>query len=289
MSTHIPTYRLDMFAQYDEAAAEVFCPREHREGGKGGAPIDRPYRSDYYKISLCLRGTAELKVNLQTWPVGPGCLVLVTPHIIKQWTHISDDYETLSVFFTSDFITTNNAHAGKLSFLLNPTTYVLPLAALEAANIAASFRFLQQKYHTPHANRKDIVKNIINGLLYELDDLYEQKATPLPATHPRGHVLTAGFKQLVQVHSAEVRSVAFYADKLCVTPKHLTEMVREVTGKTASDLITEAVVLEAKALLQTTMLPMHQIADRLHFADQFAFSRFFKKSTGLSPTAYKHM
>jgi AraC family transcriptional activator of pobA len=287
MSTHIPTYRLDMFAQYDEVAAEVFCPGEHGAGGKGVAPIDLPYRSDYYKISLCLRGSAELKVNLQTWAVVPGCVVLVTPHIIKQWTHISEDYETLSVFFTSDFLTTNNAHAGKLGFLLNPSTYVLPLAAPEAASIAASFRFLQQKYRTPHPNRKDIVQNIINGLLYELDARYTQQATPLPVTHPRGHVLTAEFKQLIQAHSAEVRSVAFYADKLCVTPKHLTEMVRAVTGKTASDLITEAVVLEAKALLQTTKLPMHQIADQLHFADQFAFSRFFKKSTGLSPTAYK--
>jgi AraC family transcriptional activator of pobA len=289
MSAHIPTYQLHMFAQDDEVAAEVFCPGEHRAGDKPAIPISTLYRSDYYKVSLCLRGTAELKVNLQTWPVAPGCLVLVTPHIIKQWTHISDDYETLSVFFTSDFITTNNAHAGKLGFLLSPTTYVLPLSAPEATNIAASFRFLQQKYRTPHPNRKDIVKNIINGLLYELDVLYDQKTTPLSAAQPRGHVLTAEFKHLVQAHSASARSVTFYADKLCVTPKHLTEMVREVTGKTASDLITEAVVLEAKALLQTTKLSMNQIADKLHFADQFAFSRFFKKGTGLSPTAYKQV
>jgi AraC-like DNA-binding protein len=277
-----------MFAHYDEAAAEVFCPAPEAKG-KAAAPIDIPYRSDYYKISICLRGSAELKVNLQTSTVGPGCLVLVTPHVIKQWTHISGDYETLSVFFTSDFITTNNAHTGKLGFLLNPPTYVLPLSAAEATNIAASFRFLVQKYHTPHANRKNIVKNIINGLLYELDALYDQKAAPLPPAYSRSQVLTAEFKQLLQAYSAQVRSVTFYADKLCVTPKHLTEMVREVTGKPASNLITEAVVLEAKALLQTTALPMSQIADKLHFADQFAFSRFFKKSTGLSPTAYKQV
>ena len=286
MNDHIPTYHLRMFADYDEAATEVFCP-EYHAGGKAVAPINIPYRSDYYKISLCLRGTAELKVNLQTSVVRPDCLVLVTPHIIKQWTHISDDYETLSVFFSSDFITANNAHVGKLGFLLNPTAYVLPLSALEAANIAASFRYLQQKYRTSHANRRDIVKNIINGLLYEIGALYDQMPNPRPLVQPRGQELTTEFKHLIQAHSVLARSVAFYADKLCVTPKHLTEMVREVTGKTASDLIAEAVVLEAKTLLQTTTLPMQQIADKLHFADQFAFSRFFKKSTGLSPTAYK--
>lgn len=288
MNNQIPTYQLHMFAHFDEVATEVFCP-EPRTRGNAMAPIALPYRSDYYKISLCLRGTAELKVNLQTSVVGPGCLVVVTPNIIKQWTHISDDYETLSVFFTSDFITANNAHVGKLGFLLNPSAYVLPLTAPEAENIAASFRFLQQKYRTPHANRRDIVKNIINGLLYEISGLYDQQPVPLAVAHPRSQGLTTEFKQLLQTYSASARSVTFYADKLCVTPKYLTEMVREVTGKTASDLITEAVVLQAKALLQTTTLPMTQIANELHFTDQFAFSRFFKKSTGLSPTAYKQV
>jgi len=60
-----------------------------------------------------------------------------------------------------------------------------------------------------------------------------------------------------------------------------------VTGKTASEWIEEAVVLEAKALLQNQDLTVAQISDLLHFADQSAFSRFFRKSLGLSPTAYK--
>ena len=287
MSDLIPTYQLRMFAQHDEVAAEVFCPPPHRAGGRPAVPIASPYRSDYYKISLCLRGSAELQVNLRPYAVGPGCLVLLTPHIIKQWTRMSDDYETLSVFFTSDFLTAHNAQAGRLGFLLSLTAYVLPLAAPEAASIAASFRFLEQKYRTPHAHRKDIVKNIITGLLYELGALYDQPPAPLPAAPTRGQALAAAFRQLVRAHSAHAHGVAFYADKLCVTPKHLTEMVREATGKPASDLIAEAVVLEAKALLQTTALPMARIAEQLHFADQFAFSRFFKQRAGLSPTAYR--
>ena len=287
MSDLIPTYYLHMFARYDEAAEEVFCPKAHQVQEKTTLPITIPYRSDYYKISLCLRGTAELKVNTESYPVVPGSVVLVTPHIIKQWTHFSDDYEALSIFFTSDFLTANNAQVGKLGFLRNPATYVLPLSASDVANIGSSFRFLQQKYYTSHPQRRNIVKNILNGLLYEVGTLFDQSPTTDSAAHSRSQVLTAAFKHLVQAHSARTRSVTFYADKLYVTPKHLTQMVREVTGKTASDLLAESVVLEAKALLQTTALPMSRIADQLHFADQFAFSRFFKQRTGFSPTAYK--
>jgi AraC-like DNA-binding protein len=81
--------------------------------------------------------------------------------------------------------------------------------------------------------------------------------------------------------------VQFYADALCITPRHLTELVKAVTGRTPSDWIAEAVALEAKALLQNPALAVQQVAASLHFADQFAFSRFFKNSTGLSPTAYR--
>jgi AraC family transcriptional activator of pobA len=286
MSESIPTYQLQAFASPDGAPAEVYFP-DYAAPAKPKIPLDRPYRGDYYKISLCLRGTAELKANLETYTVGPNCLVLATPDVIKQWLHLADDYETLSVFFTKDFITTNNAATGKLRFFVAPPTYVLQLSAAQAANLAASFRFFQQKYHTPSAERDNILKNILNSLLFEIGTLYEQQPAPVLASRTRSQQLATKFRQLVQTHCATARSVTFYAAALCITPKHLTELVKEVTGRTASHWIAEAVVLEAKALLQNPMLPIQQVAASLHFADQFAFSRFFKNSTGLSPTAYR--
>ncbi|WP_133271481.1 AraC family transcriptional regulator [Hymenobacter radiodurans] len=285
MSERIPTYQLQAFASYNDAPTEVYFP--DYASVKPQIPLDRPYRGDYYKISLCLRGTAELKANLETYTVTPNCLVLATPDVIKQWLHIPADYETLSVFFTKEFITANNAATGKLRFLVAPTTYVLSLSAAEAASLAVSLRFLQQKYYSSTAERDNILKNIINSLLFEIGALYEQQPAPLPTGKPRSQLLATAFKQLVQTHSATARGVAFYASQLCITPKHLTELVKDATGRTAGDWITAAAVLEAKTLLQNPALSIQQVAASLHFTDQFAFSRFFKKSTGLSPTAYR--
>ncbi len=286
MSERILTYQLQAFSSPDKAAVEVYFP-DYAAPAKPKIPLDRPYRGDYYKISLCLRGTAELKANLETHAVGPNCLILATPDVIKQWLRIADDYETLSVFFTRDFITRNNAATGKLRFFVAPPSYVVQLSAAQAASLAASLRFLQQKYNTPSAERDNILKSIINSLLYEIGTLYDQQPAPVLASRTRSQQLAAAFRQLVQAHHATVRSVAFYAAALCITPKYLSELVKEVTGRTASAWIAEAVVLEAKALLQTPGLPIQQVAASLHFADQFAFSRFFKNSTGLSPTAYR--
>ncbi len=285
MSDLIPTHQLQAFSGQHPAAAQVYFP--DYAAGRPKIPLDHPYRGDYYKISLCLRGRAEFKANLDPLPVTPGCLVLATPDVLKEWLAVSDDYETLSIFFTKDFITTNNAATGRLRFLVHPSTYVFQLPAAEAENVAASFRFLRQKYHSPHAERENILKNIINSLLYELRPLCEQPGAALLPGHTRGQQLAVAFRQLVQIHCASARSVRFYAARLCITPRHLNELVKDVTGRTASNWIAEAVSLEAKALLQNPALPVQQVAASLHFADQFAFSRFFKNSTGLSPTAYR--
>ena len=286
MSERIPTYQLRTITGPTQPAAEVFFP-DYAAAARPPIPLHQPYRGDYYKISLCLRGSAEVTVNLVTYSVAPGCLVLTPPDVIKQWLRVADDYETLSVFFTRDFIPAAHAARGGLGFFVGPAAYVSQLAAPEAAAIAASFRFLQQKYQMPHAQRDNILKSLLTSLLYEVGSLCERQPTAPAAGTGRGHLLAAAFRQLVQAHGTSARSVQFYAAALCITPKHLTELVKEATGRTARAWITEAVVLEAKALLQNPALPVQQVAASLQFADQFAFSRFFKKSTGLSPTAYR--
>jgi AraC family transcriptional activator of pobA len=91
----------------------------------------------------------------------------------------------------------------------------------------------------------------------------------------------------VNLHFLQERSVSFYANKLYITPGHLTETVREVTGKTPGEWITEAVVLEASVLLQNPAFTVAQIADMLHFPDQSTFGKYFKNVKGLSPAAYR--
>ncbi|UOQ77368.1 AraC family transcriptional regulator [Hymenobacter sp. 5516J-16] len=286
MSHLIPTYRLQYFSRPDDEVADVFFLDEYTH--TGGPPLGTPYRGNYYKIGICLRGTAELKANLETYVIEPGSLMLITPHIIKEWTSFSPDHDSLSVFFTPEFITTrNHIPVDHFQFLENASRHVLPLAAAEAMSITASLRLLQQKFQAAAPYRNQVIKSLINSLLYEVIGLYDQQQAARQATQTRGQLLTAEFKLLVNRYSTTERSVKFYADRLCITPKHLTETVKQTTGKTAGEWIEEAVMLEAKALLQNQQLTVAQVADLLHFTDQSAFSRFFRNSLGLSPTAYK--
>ena len=79
----------------------------------------------------------------------------------------------------------------------------------------------------------------------------------------------------------------FCAEQLGWTPKHLSGVVKEVSGKTVGEWIDEFVILEAKALLNSSSMNIQEIADRLSFANQSFFGKYFKHYTGMSPKEYR--
>lgn len=286
MSKNIPVYKLNILTKHAEDTLNVFFLNQKAE--RPTVPINIPYRANYYKIGICLQGRAELKANLETYTVEPDCIVTMSPHIIKQWTFMSDDFESLSIFFTKEFITTSNIiNPDKFQFFESVARHVFKISAVQAKNIIESLNFLQQKYNTPNAYTNEILRNLINSLLYETASIYDRQTVVSNSMQSRSQLLAFEFKKLLNVHFSTERSLKFYAGKLFISPKHLTETVKEVTGKTAGEWITEPVILEAKVLLQAPSLTIAQISDMLHFADQSTFGKFFKKNTGLSPVAYK--
>jgi AraC family transcriptional regulator, transcriptional activator of pobA len=103
----------------------------------------------------------------------------------------------------------------------------------------------------------------------------------------RKEEIMMSFLKLLPHHFKEERSVQYYASQLFVTPKHLTKTVKELTNKTCSEFIDEMVIIEAKVLLNDVSLSVANVADYLHFSDQFFFSKYFKNLTGLSPTQFR--
>ena len=93
--------------------------------------------------------------------------------------------------------------------------------------------------------------------------------------------------QLLEEHHVSERNVAFYADHLFLTPKHVSKVILEVSGKTPTQWIDEYVVLEAKSLLKYSNLTIQEIADYLNFSTQSVFGKYVKHKTGLSPREYK--
>jgi AraC family transcriptional activator of pobA len=286
MNSTIPLYQLTTLTKTAAEPAAVFFLGPNSTAPH--LPIDLPYRSSYYKIGICLRGSARLNVNLETYELGPNSVMLLSPYVIKQWPFMSDDCDSLSIFFTKEFISANGGpNLDAFSFFERDARHVFTLPPAEAESITVLLRAIEQKYDAPHVYREEILRSLIHILLHEMAPIYSAQHVSTKTIQSRSQLIAAEFKKLVNSHYATERSLAFYADKLCITPKHLAETVKEATGKRAVEWLAEAVLLEAHVLLQNPGLTVGQIADTLHFADQSTFGRFFRNNTGVSPAGYR--
>lgn len=285
MPTTIPTFTLSVLAAYEAKPAGVFMLE--REPAPLQLPCFQPFRSSYYNIGLCLHGRAELQVNLETYRLQPGCLLVLPAYCIKQWRYRSADFESLDVSFTADFLAPAPGwQLGQFAYFDGAAPHMLPLPPVLYARLQVAFEQLHYSYHEPHIDRTELVQSRLRVLLYETAAAYAALAGAADTGH-RAQLITRKFKQLLCAHCTSERQLAFYASQLCITPKHLTETARAATGRGASSFIAEAVTLEARLLLQNPNLTVAQVADHLHFADQSALARYFRRAVGQSPTAYR--
>ncbi|MBR5184398.1 MAG: AraC family transcriptional regulator, partial [Bacteroidales bacterium] len=82
-------------------------------------------------------------------------------------------------------------------------------------------------------------------------------------------------------------SPSFYSNQMCISTQYLSLILKEATGKTATEMIATEIIARAKALLRTPGTTIVQVVDALNFADQSTFGKFFKKNTGITPKKYQ--
>ena len=172
--------------------------------------------------------------------------------------------------------------------LVNP---VLRLSANATAKLFKQLRLVDDVLSDlGHNYRTEMVRTYFKGFALELGNLLIREQH-LPALDKQTlavkDTLMANFMDLVWKNFRERREVSFYAKELCVSTKHLARVVKSCTGKTPHEVIDAEVLGLAIQLLKNEEILVQQVADILHFTDQAAFSKFFKKYIKMSPSEYR--
>ena len=140
----------------------------------------------------------------------------------------------------------------------------------------------------PHLYVKEIMRSLIyitKAFVTELDSIEE--IVPHDFSHKEN--VFKIFLHLAATHFREHRQIDYYADRLCITNTYLSRIVREVSGRTVNNHLTQLLYDEACRMLATSDAPLGQIAFDLHFNDQSAFSNFFKTKASMTPKAFRGM
>lgn len=250
------------------------------------------FRSDFMTVFLLTKGELKLKINLKDYTVGKNNLIAIAPNAVKRLVKVSDNSMATIVSFTPGFL-------GKLGMPQNMselfeyfTTKYTPFWKLnqkDAGLVLSLIKQLDKRCNDleKYPFGKELLYHSFYTFLYEMRALSLKYAVQENTTMSRKETLVMNFTALVQQQFKSERNVQQYARQLFISPKYLTETVKEITGKNAGEIIDDYVVMEAKLLLDEPSLNISAIADRLHFSDQSFFSKFFKRHTGLSPKIYR--
>ncbi|MDR1880687.1 MAG: helix-turn-helix domain-containing protein [Tannerellaceae bacterium] len=247
--------------------------------------FDYPTKIDFTVVLICLKGTIEGSINLVNYTFEANRLGIVFFGQIVQYHHISDDFSGLFIVLSKRFgdnLELNIKDSTSLFFYIqnNP---VIAMNESELALLLDYYSMLQKTVKMENSHRREIVKHLLHALLYSANTVFQQHKRP----ETKMEELFDAFYNLVLRHHRESREVGFYADKLCLTPKYLSTVIKASTGKTAYEWINDYVVLEAKALLKSGYMTVQQISDTLSFPNQSFFGQYFKRHTGLSPSEYR--
>ena len=155
------------------------------------------------------------------------------------------------------------------------------------------FNLARKIVGAPFTNKKEIIGSLLTSLTYLSTDVWAQQVAEARknSDSQRSARLNQVFERfiaLVNEHHCSERGMAFYADKLCLTPKYLSTLIKQASGRSAPDWIDDFVILEAKNLLKYTDLAIKEIVYKLHFPNQSVFFKFFKAHTGLTPSEYRN-
>ncbi|MBL9207071.1 MAG: helix-turn-helix domain-containing protein [Opitutaceae bacterium] len=249
-----------------------------------------PHRHDFYEIIWLPVGRGMVQSDFRSYPVQDRTLLVTSPGQIHAWQSVTPlDGEILS--FTREFFLVSAEQPGllgRLPFLqaTHPTP-VLTLDEEEGARIDRTFRHLREDAAEASPGRDDMVRAYITIILTQIRQAYQRRTPQSVAPSSDSETLAQRFRVALEEHFPTMLEVGDYATLLQVSRSHLNDDLRRATGHSASEIIHERILLEAKRLLIHSSLNVSEIAYHLRFQDPSYFGRFFRKATGLSPGSYR--
>ncbi|UPK67007.1 helix-turn-helix domain-containing protein [Chitinophaga filiformis] len=253
--------------------------------------VQYPFRSDHFIIIMQVEGTSQVRINSTDFHIREKEILLIPPNAVRQFQEVQTGMRFAGLVFTSGFVARSGI-SKKDADMLDFFSASLPgfeLKPAEFDRLLNMLMLLREKYTSTDGMPADqqVIFYLFLAFLYELRSVYMRNNGDKKIQLTRKEEITMRFIRLLNDYCKEERSVLFYAAQMNVTPRHLTQTVKEVTGRSAGELIDEMVIVEAKLLLNDVSLSLAQVAEKLYFSDQFFFSKFFKRNTGITPSEYR--
>ena len=251
-----------------------------------------PCRIDALIMVVCKRGKISFSSHLNDYALEANQLFISSASVFQLHSVVDSDFYMLA--FTSDFLTKMNVDVRLLARMmsqLRASAYIKLLSEEYMRGLCYFFDSLHQQHgaETHSEYMAMSLNHLFCSMIYRFADAVcgDDASIMSVGVKERSTEYFEKLMNLLSEHYREERSVEFYADKMHISSKHLSRVIRGFTGKSVHQWIDEFVVLEIKNLLKYSSMSIQQISIYLNFPNPSFMGQYFKRITGMTPGEYK--
>lgn len=279
----IPVYRF----RFGEAAAFPFEIVRIEDHPILSQPAQRPRRDRFYALFWITGGTGEYLIDFQKYAFTPHTLVLIAPGQVHSW-HSRRRVEGYAVPFQAELFHSldGSDFLDQLDlFDITGNAFLVTLAGEAAPAMSRLFEQLDAEYASRQFGRTEKIIALLKIILIEA----QRRLRPVvgEAAGSAGQHLVRQYLALLKNATRATLRLEGLAAQLGVSPGHLTDTLKALTGVPAGVWLRQRLLLEAKRLLVHTDLTISQVGEKLDFKDTTYFNRFFKRETGQTPGTFR--
>lgn len=266
------------------------------DGLHGEDPIQSPsFRTNYYSFLLIKDGSGSYKIDEHEFELFPLSFYFTTPGHLKSF-NIQKPWTGYMITFTESFF--HKYYHGEMThdfpFLVNETIPVMLLNQDKFDELTELVTTLKRNYDQFSQYKYQIVTGLLSAFLFKTKELLLTHRISIEG-NTRSIQIFNEFRQLVDQNMRELMSgevgniklVKEYASMLNIHPNHLSNTIKQESGKSANEWIKERTVSEIKGLLGNSQMTISEITHLFGFSSQTHFSRYFKASSGQTPSQYR--
>ena len=246
---------------------------------------NHPYRNPLVIAVYCTSGIGKGRVNTNIYNLQPYSIMIVLPGQITELIDLSDDFQATYIIMSDEFVSSlgiGNTFSLSNIVASSPKTVLQDRAKEALESYLSMCRNLIPIDNNP--NRLEILQLLTRAFFLGLGYFLHEMGQKI---NSRNEELTASFIKLVELNYTEHRELSFYAERLNLTTKHLSRVVKATSGKSAMNWIEKHVILDAISQLLSSNISIKEIAYRLNFPSQSCFGKYFNRIVGVSPVIYR--
>ena len=249
-----------------------------------------PRRINCLFVALCLEGTAQYMVDTLEYQAEKNDVIIINAGHVTNNYYLSDDCRGIAIMCSNSFFQEIVMEIHEISslFLFAQSHPMFHIKEETAQTFVEYFNLIQQKVKdSSHRFRRELVSVLLKSMLYDIGNEIYQLQLSTATKQTRAEKIFYDFILLLQNHFRHERRVNWYAQQLSITPKYLSESVKQVSKRPPNDWIDRYVIMEMRVLLKNSTLSIKEIAKELNFPNQSFLGKYFKEHVGVSPMKYR--